>query len=166
MWAYRPQSHKAEHHGRERVIFIGPKAQAILLPYLLRDAQTCCFSPAESEKARKAETRACRKTKVQPSQRDRRKARPKRKPRDHYTKDSYNRAIRRAVARANKGRAGEDAVARWTPNQLRHKAGTEIRRQYGLEAAQVTLGHARADVTQVYAERDFELAKKIMRKIG
>ncbi len=56
--------------------------------------------------------------------------------------------------------------ARWTPNQLRHKAGTEIRRQYGLEAAQVTLGHARADVTQVYAERDYELARKVMRKIG
>ncbi len=166
VWAYRPHSHKAEHHGRERVIFIGPKAQAILLPYLLRDAQTYCFSPVESEKARKAEMRACRKTKVQPSQRDRQKARPKRKPRDRYTKDSYNRAIRRAVERANKDRVGEDTIARWTPNQLRHKAGTEIRRQYGLEAAQVTLGHARADVTQVYAERDFELAKKVMKKIG
>jgi integrase len=26
VWAYRPGSHKTEHHGRHRVIFIGPKA--------------------------------------------------------------------------------------------------------------------------------------------
>ena len=36
----------------------------------------------------------------------------------------------------------------------------------GLEAAQVALGHAKADVTQVYAERDTELAREVMRKIG
>ena len=42
----------------------------------------------------------------------------------------------------------------------------EIRRQFGLEAAQVALGHARADVTQVYAERDMALAAEVMRKIG
>ncbi len=35
-WRYVPESHKTEHHGRERVIFIGPKAQDILRPYLLR----------------------------------------------------------------------------------------------------------------------------------
>jgi integrase len=28
-WLYRPASHKTEHHGRARVIFIGPKAQQI-----------------------------------------------------------------------------------------------------------------------------------------
>jgi site-specific recombinase XerC len=54
----------------------------------------------------------------------------------------------------------------WSPNQLRHAAGTEVRRQYGLEAAQVILGHAKADVTQVYAERDQALAAEIMQKIG
>jgi len=43
---------------------------------------------------------------------------------------------------------------------------TAIRRQFGLEAAQVTLGHASADVSQIYAERDLSLAEKIMRKIG
>jgi hypothetical protein len=35
-----------------------------------------------------------------------------------------------------------------------------------LEAAQVTLGHAAADVTQVYAERDLTLAVEVARKIG
>ncbi len=33
-------------------------------------------------------------------------------------------------------------------------AATRIRSEFGLETAQVVLGHAKADVTQIYAERD------------
>jgi hypothetical protein len=44
--------------------------------------------------------------------------------------------------------------------------GTEIRKRYGLEAAQVILGHASADVTQIYAERDLQKAVEIMREVG
>jgi integrase len=57
-------------------------------------------------------------------------------------------------------------LPRWHANQLRHTRATEIRRTYGLEAAQVILGHAKADVTQVYAERDHALAADVMKKIG
>jgi site-specific recombinase XerC len=57
-------------------------------------------------------------------------------------------------------------VAVWHPNQLRHAAATRVRREAGLEAAQVVLGHARADVTQVYAERDLDRAREVMRAIG
>lgn len=39
VWLYRPESHKTEHFGRERVILIGPKAQEILRPYLLTGHQ-------------------------------------------------------------------------------------------------------------------------------
>ena len=45
-------------------------------------------------------------------------------------------------------------------------AATTIRQQFGLEAAQVTLGHASADVSQIYAERDLSLAAHVMQKIG
>jgi integrase len=62
VWAYRPQSHKTEHHGRERVIFIGPKGQEILRPYLLRDKGVYCFCPAESERRRRDEDHVRRKT--------------------------------------------------------------------------------------------------------
>jgi len=55
---------------------------------------------------------------------------------------------------------------RWSPNQLRHAAATEINSKFGLEAAQVTLGHAKADVTQIYAERDLNKAASVMREIG
>ena len=59
VWAYRPESHKTEHHGRERVIFIGPQAQEILRPYLLRSPDAYCFVPAESE-AQAARVASCR----------------------------------------------------------------------------------------------------------
>jgi hypothetical protein len=49
---------------------------------------------------------------------------------------------------------------------LRHAAATEIRQRYGLEAAQVLLGHSRADITQVYAERDQSLGHRVARAIG
>ena len=45
-------------------------------------------------------------------------------------------------------------ISVWTPHRLRHNAATRVRRDFGLEAAQVILGHARADVTQLYAETD------------
>jgi hypothetical protein len=38
--------------------------------------------------------------------------------------------------------------------------------KYGLEGSQVVLGHSSANVTQIYAERDFELAKQIMSEVG
>jgi site-specific recombinase XerC len=49
---------------------------------------------------------------------------------------------------------------------LRHSFATAIRKEHGLEAAQVLLGHARADVTQVYAERDEELAARVAEQVG
>ena len=174
IWRYRPERHKTEHRGRERIVFIGPMAQAVLLPYLLRASDAYCFSPAESVAKQKAERRMRRKTPVQPSQRCRRKARPKRTPSACYNKDAYRRAIVQSVAKANRDDAEEAAKAGieprpipgWHPNQLRHSAATEIRRRFGLEAAQVVLGHAKADVTQVYAERDARLAAEVMKQIG
>jgi len=75
-----------------------------------------------------------------------------------YRIDSYRIACQRAAKRAG--------VAKWTPHQIRHNAGTEIRREYGLEAAQVVLGHSSAQITQVYAERDFDKAMQVAREIG
>ena len=56
---------------------------------------------------------------------------------------------------------------RWHPHQLRHNAATEIRRAFGLEAAQLALGHSSAQVTAaVYAERDHNKVAEIMRQVG
>lgn len=174
IWTYRPRSHKTEHHGRQRTIYIGPKAQAVVLPYLLRDAEANCFQPVESEQKRHEEQRKRRITRVQPSQQNRHKAKPKRTPRTAYTKDSYQRAIARAVVKANTARTEEAAdmgiepilLPHWHANQLRHSRATEVRREFNLEAAQVSLGHSKADVTQIYAERDARLAVEVAKRIG
>jgi integrase len=57
-------------------------------------------------------------------------------------------------------------VPEWSPLQLRHTAATAIRARFGLEASQVVLGHEKADVTQIYAERDAAKASAIMAEIG
>ena len=160
VWTYQPGEHKTEHHGRERTIYVGPKAQAILLRYLARDANAYCFAPRDSEAKRRAEAHAARVTPLSCGSRpgSNRKRRPKRSAGGRYAVDSYRRAIHRACDKAG--------VERWSPNRLRHAAGTEVRSKFGLEAAQVILGHASADVTQVYAERDAEKGAEVARLIG
>src|SRR5262249_18530161 len=54
----------------------------------------------------------------------------------------------------------------WNPNQLRHSRATLIREKFGVEGAQVVLGHSDPRVTQIYAEKNFELASRIMEQIG
>jgi integrase len=159
VWHYQPMNHKTEHHERERVICIGPKAQQVISKYLLRAADTYCFSPGESEVSRNRSRREVRDSPMTPSQAARVPTRNRRRgPGASYAIGSYRTAIQRAC-RKNK-------VSVWSPNQLRHAAATEIRRLHGLEAAQVILGHAAADVTQVYAERDSRLADSVARRMG
>lgn len=176
VWAYMPERHKAQHHGRGRTILIGPKAQAILAPYLLRDADAYCFSPAEADARRRAALHAARKTPLSCGNRPgtNRRRKPRHQPGDKYCSTALNRAVRRACDKADK--AAHDArpevaadvrlVPRWFVYQLRHSVGTDLRKRYGLETAQVVLGHAKADVTQIYAERDLAKAAEVMREVG
>jgi len=174
VWLYRVPGHKTEHTGRARVVAIGPRAQEVLAPYLLRPADAFWFSPLESERQRRSEQREARKTAVQPSQVDRSKAKPRTRPGARYTRDSYRRAVTRAVELANREAAQPAGdrrgpalvIPHWHPNQLRHTKATEVRRLFGLEAAQVTLGHAHAKITEVYAKRDTRLPADIARRIG
>lgn len=47
-WVYRPESHKTQHHGRERVIVLGPRARAVLGPWLGREPDAYCFARPRS----------------------------------------------------------------------------------------------------------------------
>jgi integrase len=186
IWEYRPHSHKTQYRGRDHVILIGPKAQRVLLRYLARSHDDFCFRPADSEAKRRA---AAHSTRVTPlscgnAPGSNRVRKPKRSPGNHYTSGSYGRSIARACEKAfphptlsqiPPRELTADQLAelkawqkqhRWAPNQLRHAAATEIRRQFGLEAAQVILGHSQANVTQVYAERDIARGIEVAREIG
>jgi integrase len=160
VWAYIPGSHKTEHYDKTRIVFIGPRGQQVLLPYLLRAAEAYCFSPAEVEAARRAQRSAKRKTPMSCGNRpgSNRKLRPKRRPKDKYTTTSFGQAISRAAETAG--------VEAWTPHQLRHSYATEVRKTHGLEAVQVTLGHSQASVTEIYAERDLALAARVAGEVG
>ena len=132
--------------------------------------------PAESERKRRELQHAARKTpqccgNVPGSNRVRRR---KRRPACRYDNCSYAHAVRTACDAADRkaheeqpdAKPEERFVPRWSPNQLRHSVATAVRKQFGLEAVQVVLGHATADVTQIYAERDLTLAAHVMKKIG
>lgn len=131
VWQYTPQSHKAEAHdsrtSRTRPILIGPQAQEILRPYLLRPAEAYCF-PAP------------------------------RTPNAPYRVSVLRKAIYRAADRAG--------VERWHPHQLRHSRGDSIKRQFGAEAARLTLRHRHYLTTEIYTERDDALAEEVALKTG
>lgn len=44
VWSYVPPSHKSEHRDRERIIYLGPRAQAVLTPWLLKAGGWAGFS--------------------------------------------------------------------------------------------------------------------------
>mgnify|MGYP001189056198 CR=1 FL=1 len=160
IWLYRPESHKTEHHGHARIIAIGERGQAILLKYLVRDAHAYCFDPRDSEAKRRAARHEQRVVPLHYGNRpgSNRTRKPKTKPGDCYTTDSYRRAIHRACENLK--------IEKWSPNRLRHTAATESRKRFGLEAAQVTLGHSKADVTQIYAEADIQKAIEVAKQVG
>ncbi len=62
VWEYRPMQHKGELYDRDRCIYIGPKGQDILRPFLLRPADSFCFSPAESMEWHRSQRHDARKT--------------------------------------------------------------------------------------------------------
>jgi len=183
-WIYTPIDHKSEWRGRLLRVPLGPRAQAILAPFLAdRPPAVPLFSPAEAAEWDRARRRRGRQTPMTPShQRRAAKAARRRKrwdryPGDQYAESSYCRAIARAIVRVNGRRkaeaekVGRDPVAvalvkHWSPYQLRHAFATLIRQQYGLEAAQAALGHASADITEIYAQADLSRAIEIAKTIG
>lgn len=159
VWTYVPGSHKTEHKGHCRVIYLGPKAQAILKPYLKLDTQAFLFSPREAMALRNAERRRNRRTPLTPSQIGRQpKSNPKRCPGECYTVSAYAHAVEKACRKAG--------VPHWHPHQLRHNAATYLRKEFGVELARIILGHKTAFTTEIYAEADRQKAIDVMRQIG
>jgi integrase len=95
---------------------------------------------------------------LHPFQVDQKLGSSSKKPGDRYTTRAYAHVIARACRRAG--------VPVWGPNRLRHLAATSLRREFGLDVAQVVLGHASPDTTLIYAEADRERAAEAMLRIG
>jgi integrase len=119
VWTARIGDHKTAHHGKDRVLCFGPKAQLILRKYLNPDPGRPLFN---------------------------------------ITTDGYRRAITRACT--------DLEIPIWTPHWLRHTFASRLREGFGLEAAQVMLGHSQADVTQIYAQKNLAAAIQVAKAVG
>jgi integrase len=64
-WEYRPVHHKSEHHETARIVFIGPRCQAILGPWILKAGAGPVF-PLTASGLRTAIRRACQRTGMKP----------------------------------------------------------------------------------------------------
>jgi integrase len=150
VWLFRPGRHKKDHLDQTRTIFLGPRAQAVLLPWLERANQEgregYLFSARDAVAARYAQLGRTLNLKA------------KKIPGEHYQVTSYARSIAKGCARAG--------IPRWHPHQLRHGAATRLAAEFGVETARVILGHSSLDTTKIYAEQDLQRALDIMRQRG
>jgi integrase len=158
VWLNRPPRHKTEHRGFGRVIPLGPNAQEIIKSYLKPKIEAYLFSPREAMEAFRRKQRSERKTEVQPSQVCRKKRKPRRMPGYRYHPQVLAHAVRVACER--------HGLEHWHPHQLRHSKATEIRREYGLDAARAVLGQHGVAVAAEYAELDLGKAVELARKLG
>src|SRR5262249_45037080 len=152
-----PSQHKTKHRGKARVVALGPRAREIVKPFLTLGTQAFLFSPRAAVELRRTEMRARGESKGQPSQVSRKKRKPRKQPGACYSANTYAQAVAKAVLAANTAAACAKctklkpadrcdackaaAIPHWHPHQLRHTHATEVRRRFGLEAAQVSLGH-------------------------
>ncbi len=159
IWSYRPDSHKTDHLGFERIIYLGPKAQEVIKPFLKVNLHVHLFRPKDAIDEFNQRRRENRKTPMTPSQAKRGpKRKPRKSPGEHYTTDSYGYAIAKACNKAG--------IPRWSPNRLRHNAATSLRKEYGIEVARIILGHRSPTTTEVYAELDRTKAIQVMAEVG
>jgi integrase len=160
-WLYRVDGHKNEHHGSDRVIPLGPRARELLQQFRKVLPRSVLFSPADAERLRNRARSAARSLPQWPShapehRRERRGARGR--VREAYGVDSYRRAVSRACGKAK--------VPVFSPNQIRHTVGTQVRDTEGLDTAQAMLGHKELQTTQVYAAVNLQRVIALAERIG
>ena len=166
--AVPPESHKTEHRGRSRTIAIGPRGQGSLPPLSATGRGRILLLPAESERRRNQPgvrpgnaddtSQEARKPKQEPAATGKGRGTPR--------TPTARRCPRRGTRQRRTKGSRHGSAPPLAPEPAAAFAGTEIRQGFGLEAAQVVLGHSKANVTQVYAERDQRLAVEVARQVG
>ena len=153
-WIYIPAEHKTAHLNKHRVVAFVSEAQRVLEPWLREDDKPL-FSPQEWMSERKRIMRENRKSKVQPSQVDRSKANPSRRPGDAYTTFSYGKVIAQACKAHN--------IPCWCPNQLRKRAAQRVLETAGLDVtdAAALLGNDPAVARRFYLQAAKAKAKTV-----
>lgn len=143
LWIWKPR-HKTEWRGHDLTVFVGPRCQKVLKPYLKRTKPGhFLFTPRDV-------------------------ARASPRFRNRYYPATYAQAVKAALERVNRDLEPSSPryVTPWTPHQIRHSKGHTVRARFGIEAAQATLGHKSLSSTEVYSERRSALAKLVAEQTG
>jgi integrase len=167
VWRASLDKHKTAYVGKERIILIGPEAQAAILPWLRLGAPD---RPVFSPRCQPCPGIA--------------KNRGRRAPGDSYARPSLPQAIRRACNRAFPHPSLADVKPKdlteadraelrrwrnqhhWSLAQLRHSRATELRERFGVDVAQAVLGHSRPDMTAHYSREAIAHAVEAMKSVG
>ena len=177
-WVYRPGSHKTEHHGRERVIVLGPEGAGGPAPLARPRPGRLLLQPGRGRgRARGGATalagpsKAGRRPGPSPGGATPRTATGWRSPGPATGRSPTRRSAKVRGEDLTDDRGGAELLEwrkahRWHPHRLRHTKATEIRRRFDTEAAQVILGHSKPDTTLIYAERDLARAREVMGRVG
>jgi integrase len=170
VWAVRYDAHKtARKTRRPRIILVGPRAQAVLAPFLERSPAAYFFSPKEAaEEWLRERGRTVNHARA-------------RTPGTCYSVTSYDHAVVKACERAfglpaelrAQGRRADRLAWRaghcWHPHQLRHLAATRLVDQFGelgWELARVLLGHSAVATTRGYVLDTLKQAAQAVREVG
>jgi integrase len=157
VWATVFTEHKTASRGYDRVLFFGPKCQAILSPLIAgRAAGDHVFRPVEGTAQAVAKNKS--KRVGYGSYKPLKGSKAKRKPGPRYHRTVLLNAVKRACAAAG--------IPTWTPYQIRHQVGVSVQQKYGREASRVYLGHLVGGATEGYAGADLELAARVASEIG
>lgn len=151
-WVYRPRHHKTAWRGAKREIYLGPKAQMLLTIHLaavgvrVAKATTSGVSAMDGVLTVTSANATASASLFQTA-----RGLP-------WKPSSLYMAVFNACRRHD--------LPHWHPNMLRHTFATQLRQRFGIDAAQVALGHTRTQVTQRYAEPHRQAAIEAVLAVG
>ena len=154
VWILELATHKTAWRGKRRIIYFGTQAQSILKEFFLkRKPGEYLFQPMDTYRERSEDGNDHRRPSQKPNQR-----KTNRTINECYSVQAYGKAVMHGCDAAG--------IPRWTPNQLRHLAASELRKQYGIEITRAVLGHSCLSTSEIYAEVDQGVVMKIMTERG
>ncbi len=142
VWLWAPKEHKTRGKGKPRVIAIGPQAQQVLQPWLVKANGGDVFAEPRSPSPLPVKMIA----------------------------EYIQRTVGRAIVVCNEWRMRGDPplppIPIWTPYQLRHLAATMIGEAFDESHAAASLGHSGLDSISIYCEQAVGKAAQVAAKMG
>lgn len=173
-WRYRPRKHKNSHRKQNRVICLGPRAQAVLAPWLKADADAYIFQPREAVAALALSRKSAHRNDQQRARSaasKRRAAEVARKAKTGRSKPVKSRHAgevydHRRISNAVRRACRKHSIEPWTPYQMRHAMATRVEETIDFDTARKVLGKKSVADTARYVHADERAAAEAMKRIG